>query len=87
MFCTNKPLESILRKKIYLSNIEHDVTVSKIPFSSLLPLECRSRYFFMYARSLPVQTIVHFKNLQFRTEAFDIGFLSRAFDSVFSLLK
>ena len=33
-------------EKIYLSNIEHDVTTSKIPFLSLLPRECMSRYVF-----------------------------------------
>ena len=32
-------------EKIYLSNIEQDVTTSKIPFLSLLPQECMSRYF------------------------------------------
>ena len=37
----SKTLESIFRK-IYLSNIEHDVTTSKIPLLSLLPCECMS---------------------------------------------
>ena len=32
-------------EKIYLSNIENEVTRSKIPFLSLLPRECMSRYF------------------------------------------
>ena len=31
---------------MYLSNIEDDVTTSKIPFLSLLPRECMLRYFF-----------------------------------------
>ena len=78
-------LESILRKK-YLSNIEHDVTTSKIPFLSLLPRECMSRYFlktfFTYARSIPVQTKVHFKNLQFLAVTYDMGVSSCAFDVV-----
>ena len=33
-------------EKIYLSNIENDAMTSKIPFFSLLPRECMSRYFF-----------------------------------------
>ena len=36
----------VLFENIYLANIEHDVTTSKIPFLSLLPRECMSRYFF-----------------------------------------
>ena len=32
--------------------------------------------FFMYARSPPVQTKVHFKKLQFLAVAYDMGFLS-----------
>ena len=31
---------------MYISNIEYDVTTSKIPFLSLLPPECMSIYFF-----------------------------------------
>ena len=50
-------------KKIVLSNIEHDVTTSKIPVLSLFPREWRSRYFFenfsTYARPIPVQTKVN----------------------------
>ena len=38
--------------------------------------------FFMYARPLPVQTKVHFKNLQFLAVTYDMGFLSCAFDVV-----
>ena len=38
--------------------------------------------FFMYARSLPVQTNVHLKNMQFLAGAYDMGFLSCAFDVV-----
>ena len=30
--------------------------------------------FFMYARSLPVKTNVHFKNLQFLAVVYDMGF-------------
>ena len=33
-------------EKIYLSNIEHDVTTSKIPFFITLLRECMSRYIF-----------------------------------------
>ena len=43
-----------------------------------------SRYFFktffMYARPIPVQTKVHFKNLQFFAVAYDMRVLSFAFD-------
>ena len=78
-------LEGILQK-IYLSNIEHGVMRSKTPFLSLLPRECRSRYFletfFMNAMPIPVQTKVHFKKLQFLAETYDMGFLSFAFDVV-----
>ena len=45
-----------------------------------------SRYFlktfFMYARPIPVQTKVHFKNVQFLAVTYDIGFLNCAFDVV-----
>ena len=34
-------------EKIYLSNIEHDVATSKIPFLFLLSRECMPRYFFL----------------------------------------
>ena len=58
----------------------------KIPFLSLLPRECMSRYFFenffMYARPIPIQTKVHFKRLQFRAVTYDMGVLSCAFDVV-----
>ena len=36
----------------------------------------------MYARPLPVQTKVHFKNLQFLAVAYDMGDLSCAVDVV-----
>ena len=36
----------------------------------------------MYARPLPEQTKVHFKNLRFLAVAYDMGFLSCAFDVV-----
>ena len=66
-------------ENIYLSNIEHDVTMSKVQFLSLLPRECMSSYFFlktffMYARPIPVQTKVHFKNLQCLAVTYDMGF-------------
>ena len=38
--------------------------------------------FFMYAMPIPVQTKVHFKNLQFLSVRYDMGFLSFAFDDV-----
>ena len=73
-------------EKIYLSNIEHDVATSKIPFLSLLSRECMPRYFFfnffMHARPILGQTKVHFKNLQFLAVTYDMGVLSCAFDVV-----
>ena len=81
----NKTLESFLRKNIFIkySTRLQDV---KTPFSSLLPRECMSRYFlktfFMYALPIPVQTNVHFKNLQFPAVTYDMGFLSFAFGVV-----
>ena len=36
----------------------------------------------MYARPIPVQTKVHFKNLQFLTVTYNMGVLSFAFDVV-----
>ena len=67
----------VIFEKIYLSNIEHDVTTSKIPFLSLLPRGCMSSYFlktsFMYARSIPVQIKVQFRNLQFLAVTYDMG--------------
>ena len=66
--------------------MEHGVTTSKIPFLSLLPRECMSRYFlktvFMFARSIPVQTKKHFKNLQFIAVTYDMEALNCAFDGV-----
>ena len=38
--------------------------------------------FFMYARPIPVQTKVHFKNLQFLAVTYDMGVLSYAFEVV-----
>ena len=38
--------QNVFFEKIYLSNIEHGVAKSKIPFLSLLSRECMSRYFF-----------------------------------------
>ena len=73
-------------KILYLSNIEHDVTTSKIPFLLFLPRDCMLRYvfksFFMYARPIPLQTKVHFKNLQFLAVTYDKGVLSCVFDVV-----
>ena len=40
------------------------------------------KLFFMYAMPIPVQTKVHFKNLQFFAVTYDMGFLSFAFDFV-----
>ena len=61
--------KKVFFEKKYLSNIEHDVTTSKIPFLSLLPRECMSRYFlktfFIYARPIPVKTKVHLKICNF----------------------
>ena len=55
-------------------------------FLSLLPRECLSRYFFktffMYARSIPIQTKVHFKKLQFLAVRYDMGVLNCDFDVV-----
>ena len=73
-------------EKIYLSNIEHDVATSKIPFLSLLSRECMSRYFFeiffMHARPIPGQTKGHLKKLQFLAVTYDMGVLSCAFHVV-----
>ena len=78
--------KKVFFEKIYLSIIEHDATTSKIPFLSLLPRECMIRYFLKtfskYARPIPVQTKVHFKNLQFLAVTYDIGVLSCAFDVI-----
>ena len=38
--------------------------------------------FYMYARPIPEQTKVHFKNLQFLAVAYDIGVLGCVFDIV-----
>ena len=71
---------------MYLSNLEYDVTTSRIPFLSFLPRECLPRYFlktfFMYAWPLPVQTKVHFKNLKFLALTYDMGVLICGFDVV-----
>ena len=70
-------------EKTYLSNIEHDVTTSKIPFLSLLPRELLSRYFFKVF-------YVCYANASTDKSAFskiaisccDVGFLSCDFDVV-----
>ena len=53
-------------------------TTSKTPYLSLLPRECMSRIFlktcFMYPMPIPVQTKLHFKNLQFLAVTYDMGF-------------
>ena len=78
--------KKVFFKNILLSNIEHDVTTSKIPFLLLWPRECMSRYFFEnffhVARPIPVQTKVHFKNLQFLAVTYDMGVLCCAFNVV-----
>ena len=38
--------------------------------------------FFMYARPIPIQTKVHFKNLQFLAVTYDMGVLISDFDVV-----
>ena len=43
-------------EKIYLSNIEHDVATSKIPFLSLLSRECMPRYFFLIFHACKANT-------------------------------
>ena len=59
---------------------------SNIPFLTLLPRECMSSYFlktfYMYARQIPVQTKVHFKNLLNIAVTYDMGVLICAFDVV-----
>ena len=45
-YFNNKTLKSILRKKIYSSNLEYDVKTSKILFLALLRRECMARNFF-----------------------------------------
>ena len=66
--------------------MEHDVTTSKTPFYHFcLGNACLDIFwitFFMYATWMPVQTNVHFKNLQFLAVANDMGFLSFVFDVV-----
>ena len=37
------------------------------------------KLFFMYARPIPVQTKVHFKNLPFLAVSYDMGVLSESF--------
>ena len=77
--------EKVFFNKVYLSNtcIELDVITSKISHFCLgsvcLDIFLKT-FFFMYARPLPVQTKVHFENLQFLAVAYDIGFLSCACD-------
>ena len=39
-------------------------------------------FFFMYARSIPVQTEVHFKNLKFLAVTYDMEVLIYAFDVI-----
>ena len=51
---------------------------------------CMSRYFFktlfFYARPLPVQTKVHFENLQFLAVMYDMGVLRCASDVVLTIV-
>ena len=50
-----------------------------------------SRYFFetvsIYARPIPIQAKVHFKNLQFPDVTYDMGVLSCAFDVVLTAVR
>ena len=75
-------------EKIYLSNIEHDVTTSKIPFLSLLPRECMSRYFlktFFHvckANTSTGKSAFSKKKMQFLAVTYVMGFLRCAFDVV-----
>ena len=76
--------KKVFFEKIYLSNIEYDVTTSKIPILSLLPRECMSRSFFenffrAYKANISTDKM-HFKDLQFLAVTYDIGVLSCAFD-------
>ena len=43
-------------------------------------------FFFMYARPIPVQTKVHFKDSQFLAVTYDMEVLSCAFDVVKSVV-
>ena len=85
-YFNNKTLESNLRKKYIYQILNMTSRRQNIPFLSLLPRECMSRYFlktfFMYARPIPVQTKVQFKNLQFLAVTYDMGVLSCAFNVV-----
>ena len=81
--------EKVFFGKIYLSNIEHDVTTSRRQKKTFLSpclvsvcLDIFLKTFFMQARPIPVQTKVHFKNFQFLAMTYDIGVLSCAFDVV-----
>ena len=73
----SKTLESILQK-IYLSNTEHDVTTSKIPFYHFslvnVCLNIFLKTFFMNARPIPEQSKVHLKKLQLLAVTYDMGF-------------
>ena len=73
--CLIPLLESILQE-FYLSNIEHDVMMSKIPFLSLLSRSACLKQFsentFMSVRQIQEQTKVHFKSLQFLVGTFEI---------------
>ena len=81
----SKTLEIMLRK-IYLSNIEHDVTTSKIPFLSLLPRECMSTYFLKTFLCMQCQYKYRqkciLKFFKFPAVTYDMGVLSCAFDVV-----
>ena len=60
--------------------------MSKIPFYHFclvsVCLDIHLKIFFMYARPIPVQTKVHFKNVQFLAVTYDMGVLSCALDVV-----
>ena len=75
----------IFSEKIYLSNAKRDVTTSKTVFVSFVSGVCLNKFsktFFMYARTIQVQTEVHIKILQLLVVTYDMGFLRCAIDVV-----
>ena len=85
-YLNNKTFESILRKKIYYQILNMTPQRQNYRFYNLslgsVCLDFFGETFFMYARPLPVQTKVHFKNLLLRAVAYDLGLLSCASDVV-----
>ena len=78
-YFSNKTLESNLRKNIFIEyrTLRHDVK----NYRSVC-LDIFLKTFFMYARPKPVQTKVHFKNLQFLVLTYDMAVISCAFNVV-----